>query len=34
VILTLPTILFILPCIFLIVGGPAMLRVTDVFAQP
>jgi tight adherence protein C len=34
VILTLPTILFILPCIFLIVGGPAMLRVMDVFAQP
>ena len=27
--LTLPTILFILPCIFLVVGGPALMRVMD-----
>jgi tight adherence protein C len=30
--LTLPTIAFILPCIFLIVGGPAVLRVLDLAA--
>lgn len=32
--LTLPTIAFILPCIFLIVGGPAVLRVLDLAARP
>jgi tight adherence protein C len=32
--LTLPTIAFILPCIFLIVGGPAVLRVLDIAARP
>jgi tight adherence protein C len=32
--LTLPTIAFILPCIFLIVGGPAVLRVLDIAAGP
>jgi len=32
--LTLPTIAFILPCIFLIVGGPAVLRVLDIAAPP
>ncbi|WP_198373026.1 type II secretion system F family protein [Roseomonas rosulenta] len=32
--LTLPTIAFILPCIFLIVGGPAALRVLDIAARP
>jgi tight adherence protein C len=30
VLLTIPTILFILPCIFLVVGGPAVLRVLDI----
>lgn len=34
VILTIPTILFILPCIFLVVGGPAVLRAMDAFASP
>jgi len=33
VLLTLPMILFILPCVFLIVGGPAMLRILDVMAR-
>jgi tight adherence protein C len=28
VLLTIPMILFILPCIFLIVGGPAVIQVT------
>nr|WP_282572042.1 type II secretion system F family protein [Roseomonas acroporae] len=32
--LTLPTIIFILPCLFLVVGGPAMLRVLDLFGRP
>ena len=32
--LTLPTIAFILPCIFLIVGGPAVLRVLDLATRP
>jgi tight adherence protein C len=32
--LTMPTIAFILPCIFLIVGGPAVLRVLDIAARP
>jgi tight adherence protein C len=32
--LTLPTIAFILPCIFLIVGGPAVLRVLDIASRP
>lgn len=32
--LTLPTIAFILPCIFLIVGGPAVLRVLDLASRP
>jgi len=32
--LTLPTILFILPCLFLVVGGPAALRVIDLFSTP
>ncbi|TPG59758.1 type II secretion system F family protein [Roseomonas nepalensis] len=32
--LTLPTILFILPCLFLVVGGPAVLRVLDLFGGP
>lgn len=32
--LTLPTIAFILPCIFFIVGGPAVLRVLDIAARP
>jgi len=27
--LTIPMILFILPCIFLIVGGPAVVQVMD-----
>jgi tight adherence protein C len=29
VLLTIPTIVFILPCIFLVVGGPAVLRLLD-----
>ncbi|MFT8243806.1 type II secretion system F family protein [Roseomonas sp. BN140053] len=32
--LTLPTILFILPCIFLVVGGPALLQVMDLLRGP
>lgn len=32
--LTIPTIAFILPCIFLIVGGPAVIRVLDLAAPP
>jgi tight adherence protein C len=32
--LTLPTIAFILPCIFLIVGGPAVIRVLDIASRP
>ena len=31
VMLTLPTIIFILPCVFLIAGGPAMIQVMKVF---
>ena len=31
--LTLPVILFLMPTIFLIVGGPAALRLIDAFAQ-
>jgi tight adherence protein C len=31
VMLTMPTILFILPCVFLIAGGPAMLQVMKMF---
>jgi tight adherence protein C len=27
VLLTLPTVVFILPCVFMIVGGPAMIQV-------
>ncbi len=33
VILTVPTVLFILPCIFLVVGGPAVLRSLDASAM-
>ena len=33
VLLTIPMIVFILPSIFLIIGGPAVLKVLDVFAQ-
>jgi len=33
VLLTVPMILFILPSIFLVIGGPAVLKVLDVFAQ-
>ena len=32
VMLTLPMIIFILPCVFIIAGGPAMLQVTRAFA--
>lgn len=31
VMLTLPTIIFILPCVFLIAGGPAMLQIQKIF---
>ena len=31
--LTLPMMLFIMPTIFLVVGGPAALRVIDVFLR-
>jgi tight adherence protein C len=31
VLLTIPMILFILPSLFLVIGGPAFLRVLDVF---
>jgi tight adherence protein C len=30
VLLTMPMILFILPCVFLVVGGPAIIKVMDV----
>ena len=30
VLLTLPTVVFILPCVFLIVGGPAVIQVVGV----
>ena len=30
VMLTMPMILFILPCVFLVVGGPAIIKVMDV----
>ena len=30
VLLTLPMILFILPCVFLVVGGPAVIQVVNV----
>jgi tight adherence protein C len=33
VLLTVPMILFILPSIFLIIGGPAVLKILDVFVQ-
>ena len=33
VLLTIPMILFILPCIFLVVGGPAAVRVVQTMAQ-
>jgi tight adherence protein C len=32
VLLTLPTVVFILPCVFLIVGGPAMIQVVHVLS--
>jgi tight adherence protein C len=31
VLLTFPMILFILPCIFIVVGGPAGVRVSQMF---
>lgn len=31
VLLTMPTILFILPCVFLIAGGPAILQIMRAF---
>jgi tight adherence protein C len=31
VMLTMPTILFILPCVFLIAGGPAIIQIMRVF---
>jgi tight adherence protein C len=31
VLLTLPTVVFILPCVFLIVGGPAVIQVMRAF---
>jgi tight adherence protein C len=31
VLLTFPMILFILPCIFIVVGGPAAVRVSEMF---
>lgn len=33
VLLTVPMIVFILPCVFLVVGGPAILKVMDAFAH-
>jgi tight adherence protein C len=33
VLLTVPMIVFILPSIFLVIGGPAVLKILDVFAQ-
>jgi tight adherence protein C len=33
VLLTMPMILFILPCVFLVVGGPAVLRAMDTMAR-
>ena len=33
VLLTLPTIVFILPCVFLIAGGPAMIQVMKSFGN-
>jgi tight adherence protein C len=33
VLLTMPMILFILPCVFLVVGGPAVLRAMDAMAR-
>ena len=33
VLLTVPMILFILPSIFLIIGGPAALRLIDTLSQ-
>jgi tight adherence protein C len=33
VLLTLPTVVFILPCVFLIVGGPAMIQVARAFSK-
>jgi tight adherence protein C len=31
VLLTIPMVLFILPCVFLIIGGPSALRLMDIF---
>jgi tight adherence protein C len=31
VLLTMPTLLFILPCVFLIAGGPAIIKVMRAF---
>ena len=31
VMLTIPTLVFILPCVFLIAGGPAIIKVMDNF---
>jgi tight adherence protein C len=31
VMLTMPTILFILPCVFLIAGGPAIIKIMQMF---
>jgi tight adherence protein C len=33
VLLTLPTVVFILPCVFLIVGGPAVIQVVGVLSK-
>jgi tight adherence protein C len=33
VLLTLPTVVFILPCVFLIVGGPAVIQVIHAFSR-
>jgi len=33
VLLTMPTIVFILPCVFLIAGGPAIIQVMKAFAN-
>ena len=33
VLLTMPTILFILPCVFLIAGGPSMLQIMKMFSN-
>jgi tight adherence protein C len=33
VLLTLPTIIFIMPCVFLIAGGPAMIQLMHTFSH-